>query len=621
MKCRKIPVGLFLLLLMLVSYSQNDAALDSIKPDTLPTEIQAFEKYCDSVLVAENIPGMTYAIVYEDGERHTGGIGIPNSGDEAVTDPRGTIKVGSISKTFVALAVLKMVEQGKLDLLDEVGKLVPEIMIENPWKEEAPVRIIHLLEHTAGFDDLKLYEVYNRTGQDVSLKKALMIKEKPIKVRWKPGTAHSYSNVSYNLLGYVIEKISGRSFASESGFIKNEVFEPLGMSQTAYGEATVRGHHNGEQINSPALLGKPAAGLSSTADDMADFLTYMLTGVTVTGDTLLPVSTLRSMERPVSSLAARNGLQWGYGKGIYPKYAMAHKAFGHNGHVAGYFSTFRYVPDLRMGYALLFNQPLESGVLEAVEGEIISMKYNLGLGAPIGTDLTAEEKATFFGFYEFRNPRNELLSFTSVFLDGIEVGEDEEGIFVKSFGGSKTYYTYHGYGRFCKLGMPEATMIIAKTEDGETFLDKNKKFYLKGTKRRSKIYRYTALAMISIYGVLLLAMLNILVRPLLGRKITNLELLAVNSLPFLLLLGGLYLATGIQLTTAGQGNWREVMILLIGYAIPVTTLAGAVIYGWKWTQKTPIRIQLLMILPIIANLILCWFLYDSNLIGLRLWNY
>ncbi|TMN60019.1 serine hydrolase, partial [Pseudoalteromonas piscicida] len=76
---------------------------------------------------------------------------------------------GSTTKLFVAMAIMQLIEEGYFSLQSKVSELAPEINIDNPWHETSPIRVVHLLEHTAGFDDMHFKNFYNKTGQEVNL--------------------------------------------------------------------------------------------------------------------------------------------------------------------------------------------------------------------------------------------------------------------------------------------------------------------------------------------------------------------------------------------------------------------------------------------------------------------
>jgi len=106
------------------------------------------------VLDETKSPGVGVALVTKDDLFWVAGLGKADldAGEDLDTDTH--FRIGSISKTFISLSVLKLQEQGLLNLEDGVRELVPEIEFTNPFEETEPVRLIHLLKHTAGFDDI-----------------------------------------------------------------------------------------------------------------------------------------------------------------------------------------------------------------------------------------------------------------------------------------------------------------------------------------------------------------------------------------------------------------------------------------------------------------------------------
>src|SRR5436190_7388969 len=106
------------------------------------------------ILKDNNVPGMAAVIADRDGIVWTAGIGLADVAARTPATPDTLFRVASISKTFVALAVLKLTEEGRLDLDAPVKNLVPEVAFTNRWEANDPVRVVHLLEHTTGWDDV-----------------------------------------------------------------------------------------------------------------------------------------------------------------------------------------------------------------------------------------------------------------------------------------------------------------------------------------------------------------------------------------------------------------------------------------------------------------------------------
>jgi hypothetical protein len=103
-------------------------------------------------------------------------------------------RTASVSKMLLAIAILKLQEEGKLKLSDKIKDIIPEIQFENPWESTYPVRIVHLLEHTSGWDEIHLVEMTHNQTPPVSLKDALEFHPHSRKSRWVPGSRMAYCN-------------------------------------------------------------------------------------------------------------------------------------------------------------------------------------------------------------------------------------------------------------------------------------------------------------------------------------------------------------------------------------------------------------------------------------------
>src|SRR5690606_34310887 len=113
------------------------------------------------------------ALVNEEGPYWVAGWGKANLATGEAADQDTLFRIGSIPKMFVALAVLQLQEEGKLSLDDKLRDLAPEIEFENPWEDTHPVRLVHLLEHTTGWDDIHLTEYAFAAPDTMPLKEAL----------------------------------------------------------------------------------------------------------------------------------------------------------------------------------------------------------------------------------------------------------------------------------------------------------------------------------------------------------------------------------------------------------------------------------------------------------------
>src|SRR5579862_8866499 len=123
-----------------------------------PRSIPELQSAIESVLKETKTPGAAIAIVSRDKTDWLAGIGKADVAANQPVTPDTLFRLGSVSKGFVALAALQLQEAGKLKLTDTVRQWVPDVAFVNPWETTDPVRLVHLMEHTSGFEDMRLRE-------------------------------------------------------------------------------------------------------------------------------------------------------------------------------------------------------------------------------------------------------------------------------------------------------------------------------------------------------------------------------------------------------------------------------------------------------------------------------
>jgi CubicO group peptidase (beta-lactamase class C family) len=168
--------------LMLAAAAVANAQDDDELP--VPANLQEFEARLNEILDETNTPGLGITLVSRDGVIWKAGLGLADRQTETSATSETLFRIGSISKMFVALSVLQLVERGRLDLDAPIRDLVPDIEFENPWAETDPVRVVHLLEHTTGFDDLHLVEYASSDPTPLRLAEGLALHPHSRTVRW-----------------------------------------------------------------------------------------------------------------------------------------------------------------------------------------------------------------------------------------------------------------------------------------------------------------------------------------------------------------------------------------------------------------------------------------------------
>ena len=212
-------------------------------------------------------------------------------------------RLGSISKVIVALAILKLQEEGSLNLKDKVRDLIPEIEFNNPWEDEYPIRIENLLEHTSGWNYWHFAELGSDDPKPKTLKEALDYYPKSRISSFIPGTRIMESNVGSAVAAYIVEKVSGLNFED---YMDKYFFAPMGMDNMTflqseqYKKLGAKLYENGIKLNYFHILYRPAAGLNGSPKDMARIVKFFINRGKINNNQILSDSSLLRMERSES---------------------------------------------------------------------------------------------------------------------------------------------------------------------------------------------------------------------------------------------------------------------------------------------------------------------------------
>src|SRR5690606_36154585 len=282
------------------SYTVFGQKQDSVQaPATIPELKTAIEK----VLEETTTPAVGLAMVEGDSTICTAGLGMANLENQTKATENTMFRIGSTSKLFVSLAVLKLQEEGLLSLKDKVRDLIPEIEFTNPWSGTAPILVEHLLEHTTGWDDLHLTE-FALNDPQLTLKEALDYHPHSRTSRWMPGTRMSYSNSGPPVAAYIIEKITGSNFED---YVQHNFFEPMGMESMTYLNSEVYQKFGAtlylnQQPQPYWNIGvRPSGSINASPKDMAKMLRFFINRGFVDSISLISKASMQRMETPMTS--------------------------------------------------------------------------------------------------------------------------------------------------------------------------------------------------------------------------------------------------------------------------------------------------------------------------------
>jgi len=446
-----------------VSFSQKGEYITSIKQLTDSIEV---------IMNQEKITGLMLGITTRDSVLFSGGFGYADLDAKRRVDEKTLFRMGSITKMFVSLGIMKLVNEGKLKLDDELKKIAPEVPFQNKWESANPVRIIHLLEHTSAFDDVKLNRMYSFDTIENSGIEMMMIHKNSMICRWKPGERFAYSNPNYAILGYIIEKITGKPY---NQYLTENILTPLGMMNSNFNlrskfpQKDVKEYiiKNGKTIpvKSVTLLSGPQGALWSSAEDMARFLQLFLRN----GDSLFPSNTITEIETTHSSLAARSGQKNGYSLGNNTFFGYSKYPFkGHGGITGTCFSTLKYNRELGIGFVLASNSNNANYRVE----ELIVFYLEQDIPAKNLAIQSIDKKAIepFLGRYQFESPRNEITAFPDKLQYAPKIYLKNDTLYFKPLIGDPSELVQTGPGTFAWRGMNMAVICFTKNDRGKNVM-------------------------------------------------------------------------------------------------------------------------------------------------------
>jgi CubicO group peptidase (beta-lactamase class C family) len=330
-------------------------------------DARAFDDLVFTKMSETKIPGASAAVIEDGKVVHSRGYGWKDVSGALPATEHTLYGVGSITKSFVALSVGKLVESGKMGFHDPVTKFLP--LRQKAFEE---VEVHHLLSHTSGIPGLGSLEVVlfsafrehhgwlpiSSLGDVASFMDSV-----DQWVEGKPGEKFFYLNEGFVLLGEIVSKVSGRPWFE---YLRSEVLDPLGMKRTfiyradisSDGDVSVPYAIRGSKITpTPIPYGSGAAGgIMSNVVDLSKFVTMMLNSGEFEGRRIVSKDTLDRMEAPYAKMPIENygGDSYGYGLQIIPGF-HGHKVVRHGGSVDVYTADMEYVRDLKAGVLLLSN--------------------------------------------------------------------------------------------------------------------------------------------------------------------------------------------------------------------------------------------------------------------------
>jgi CubicO group peptidase (beta-lactamase class C family) len=348
------------------------------------------------------IRGISVALVDDQRMVYAAGFG---------TARRDTVfRCGSISKLFNAVAIMQLVEQGKLDLDAPISRYGPEFSLVVPFEGAPPVTLRQVLCHRSGLTRESPVGGYLDDSQPTLAQTVDAVRSCPLVS--PPNSETRYSNIGPSIAGQILVKVTGIPYEQ---YQKEKVLGPLGMTSSSFvrtdvprerlvpARMRVADGHGGFTMEPAPLfdLGTlPAGNLFSTAEDLAKFISMLAAEGRAGGRTIISPKTLAEMcTTQFSGTDARFGLGFVVGK------FREHKSLGHMGEVYGYTASLAFLAGPKLGAVILGNEDIASAPISKLTNTALSLLVEAKLGEkppvkPEPVAIAREELAAMTGEYE-----------------------------------------------------------------------------------------------------------------------------------------------------------------------------------------------------------------------------
>jgi len=360
---------IFFILIIVCTDHELLAQTDTERIKRIEAAIPVIDELYRNFATKNHFPGFVYGLVIDGELIHTGNFGYSNLTEKISANNKSGFRIASMTKSFTAMAILKLRDENRLYLDDPVYKYIPEMKGQNYLTKDAPdITIRHLLTHAAGFPEDNPWGDRQLAVPDEELIEMI---RKGISFSNVTGLGYEYSNLGFAILGYIIKKVSGQSY---SAYITENILKPLGMMHTFFEYSRIPANElalgyrwSGNQWVEQPLLHDGAfgamGGMITSIEDFSKYVSMHLSAWPPRNDQEIdPVkrSSLREMQFPwnISSFNPQYRYPGGrlcptvsaYAYGLrWVKDCEGRILIGHSGGLPGFGSNWEILPDYGIG--------------------------------------------------------------------------------------------------------------------------------------------------------------------------------------------------------------------------------------------------------------------------------
>ena len=321
------------------------------------------------ILAEEGLTGIAWSLIGENGEVSLGAAGLRDNPGRSNFTVDTRFHVGSLTKSLLATGVLRLATEGLIELDAPASRYLPYLAFDNPWAGVADVSVRHLLDHTSGLNDALLWQMFSeRPEPDTPLIAAFPDPKSQLRIRSKPGSRFSYSNMGYTILGMIVESIAGGRYEN---FLDDYILAPLAMHDSTFTFTTQEGESadpmlawghvdDGSRYAASPVFLRPAGQFTTTAADLARFAQFLLSDGVIDDQIFINQDLMRSRGKPSGTEAANGGLVAGYALGLGRRDRHGVVGYCHGGNVVGFVAMLCVFPQEHKAFAYSINTDSET---------------------------------------------------------------------------------------------------------------------------------------------------------------------------------------------------------------------------------------------------------------------
>ncbi|KAB8044974.1 serine hydrolase domain-containing protein [Janthinobacterium aquaticum] len=580
-----------------------------------------------AALKEEGLAGAVWSEVLPTGRVNLGAAGVANAGSNSAMAPDAKVQVGSVAKVVLALGVLQLITENRLQLDTPVSEVLPELAINNRWQASDPVRIRHLLDHTAGLDNIRFWQAFSsKPTPDTPLAEALD-GSRLLRVRTRPGSRYAYSNMGYGVLGMVIEKIAGQRYES---YLDAHLLPLLGMRDSTFGFVTQTGPRPGGQLGvqvdprlamghfehgrtQPAvpLYLRPAGQFTTTAADMARLAQFLLGDGKAGDQVLVAPGLMAALATPEGTDAAQAGLLAGHGLALATRDRHNVSGACHPGTTVGFRAMLCIFPEQKSAYFIGFNADVEQADYERFN-RLLLRELDLPLRAPAPRGTPAPTVENWQGVYVPASGGLAGMAWVDTVFGFLRLKWDGDNMYLIPFQGEPKELEPVDGMLFRASDRSAASHVLLQSEGRHVISDGLHTWERASMLRMLVLWASAALGVIGLLYVLLVGLWRAARRVLSRRDHLFAPLLA--ELALLLTLPLFYLQSWQSL---GEVSPASVLLLLATIALPLAVAFGL---ARCWRERGATAQERVDWLALLAALQLLLVLAWWGLLPLRLWQ-